>query len=758
MTIFASGLHKKRYMKRILLHILLALCFVPSQAQNSPTGDIYYGVVKWGDRKLRWDDFRAKNPKNGKTSSYVGLVAKPKPKTKIVDGIKYKYTDWENFVIQKESWMDANNMNESKLKHCQNQFDLWEYLVRKVAVDYPRKQDVSLDMQYYEMQKTFDAEIDRMNKLTNHGNNSQAVDSIADELAKELSEKELDPRDIVKGYEPSKVYWMSDAGLVVNVPFSGYASPAFGFSGGVSYNRKRFLYGFDFDMTFGKCNKQILKKKGHIEDGDWLYHGGMTLYFGYNAYNRNKKSFTPFIGAGVRFFYGGDKYEEYQPEKVNNNLDKKLELVGFSVGFGVMADFKVKHTVNMSYKLPGMESTETQIRVKPYFSLTNYGKPVGWTPALNICVGVNGKTYRLKKSEQAQKSNDDIHLGMVKWGERKLRWDDFKAVNPMKGKTSSYVSLKMISMQKEKILDGIKYKYIGRENYAIQGQSWIDTKNMNESKLKHCQNQFDLWEFLVRKVAVESEKQGVDFDKQYLQRAFDEEIERMNNVTSQGNNAQAVDSIADELAKKLTDEEFDPRDMTRGLEPSKVYWMGDMGIIASVPFSDYQGTSYGVSFGASYNRCKRLYGLDIDLSFFSKCKKQILAKKGHIDEGDWLTCGAITSYFGYNIYNRNKVALTPFIGAGVRFFDGGERYEEYKEKNNVTYECAGFSTGLGLMIDYKLKHTINLQSFFRIATETQLRVKPYFNITKYNNGIGWVPAINIAVGINTKTYRMWEKY
>jgi hypothetical protein len=183
--------------------------------------------------------------------------------------------------------------------------------------------------------------------------------------------------------------------------------------------------------------------------------------------------------------------------------------------------------------------------------------------------------------------------------------------------------------------------------------------------------------------------------------------------------------------------------------------MGDMGIIASVPFSDYQGTSYGVSFGASYNRCKRLYGLDIDMSFFSKCKKQILAKKGHIEEGDWHICGAITSYFGYNVYNRDKVALTPFIGVGVRFFDGGERYEEYKEKNNVTYQCAGFSTGLGMMIDYKLKHTINLQSFFRIATETQLRVKPYFSVTRYGNGVGWVPAINIAVGINTKTYRMW---
>ena len=358
--------------------------------------------------------------------------------------------------------------------------------------------------------------------------------------------------------------------------------------------------------------------------------------------------------------------------------------------------------------------------------------------------------------------NEDLHLGAVKWGERKLRWDDFRAKNPKKGKFSSYVDLLAKPKEKEKILDGIKYKYIGWENFVIQKESWMDANNMNESKLKHCQNQFDLWEYLIRKVAVEyPRKQAVSLDDQYseMQKAFDEEIDRMNRITNHGNNSQVVDSIADELAKKLTDAELDPRDIVKGLVPSKVYWMGDMGLMASLPFSEYQTMSYGVSFGASYNRCKRLYGLDLDISFLSKCKKQILAKKGHIDEDDWLFCGGITFYFGYNVYNRDKVALTPFIGAGVRFFDGGERYEQYvknKNRKHVMYECAGFSMGAGMMIDYKLKHTINsrFKGWGVDATETQLRVKPYFNFTLYNNGIGWVPAINLAVGVNTKTYRM----
>ena len=101
-------------------------------------------------------------------------------------------------MIQNRSWMDANNMNESKLRHCLNQFDLWEYLIRKVAIEFPRKQNIGLGEQYIEMQKTFDEEIDWMNKVTDQGNNSQVVDSIAYELAKKLTCDEVDPRDILR--------------------------------------------------------------------------------------------------------------------------------------------------------------------------------------------------------------------------------------------------------------------------------------------------------------------------------------------------------------------------------------------------------------------------------------------------------------------------------------------------------------------------------------------------------------------------------
>ena len=389
--------YKQVNMKRALLQILLALCFVPSQAQKvSDNDDMHYGMVKWGERKLRWDDFRAANPMKGRTSSYVGLVAKPKEMTKIIDGIKYKYVGWDNYVIQNRSWMDANNMNESKLRHCQNQFDLWEYLIRKVAIEFPRKQNIGLGEQYIEMQKTFDEEIDWMNKVTDQGNNSQVVDSIAYELAKKLTCDEVDPRDILRGFVPSKVYWMGDMGFLVSAPFSEYQAMSYGFSLGCSYNRCKRLYGIDMELSFlSKCKKQILAKEGHIEEGDWLCCGAFTFCFGYNVYNIDKVALTPFVGAGLRFFNGGDRYEEYI-----RNKDHKHEMYGcsgFSMGAGMMIDYKLKHTIDSRFKYKGLEATETQLRVKPYVNVTRYGDGIGWVPAINLAVGVNTKTYRMKE-------------------------------------------------------------------------------------------------------------------------------------------------------------------------------------------------------------------------------------------------------------------------------------------------------------------------------------------------------------------------
>lgn len=384
--------------KKVLLVVSMMFCFGTSSAQifklrNNAGSDTYFGLVKWSDRKLRWDDFKGHKPATmSKKASYISLKSMPVEQKKEIDGIYYKYIDFESYMVQNASWLDAKDINDSRLKLCQNQFDVWEYLGRERAIRYAQSQSSS-NLVWEEMTMDFERLAKEMDVITDYGRNGKAVDSIANELAKVLPTKELDPRELSKGLKPSIVNWQGDVGLVCGYPFSDYLSMTYGFSGGISYNRKKMLYGFDLDVALCKSNKHIFASKGEIKEGDVLFHGGMTLYLGYNAYNRNKVSLTPFVGAGVRFLDGGDKYEEYQEGK----NDKIIELAGFSTGVGMMIDYKIKHTINSKDRWMGIIATETQIRVKPYFSITNYRNDLGWVPAINLSVGINGKSYRMKK-------------------------------------------------------------------------------------------------------------------------------------------------------------------------------------------------------------------------------------------------------------------------------------------------------------------------------------------------------------------------
>ncbi len=363
------------------------MCFVPSQAQYS-SSDINYSSVKWSDRKLRFDDFKAIKPVNAKTASRISVYGRMKSQKKKVDNIKYNYYTWDNFMFQFRSWMDAESMTETRLKHCQNQFDLYEVMLRKLAIEYPLRNKEIYEL-YEDLQIRFDTEIDWMNIVTDNGNDSHAVDSIANDLANELTKTELNPKDMAEEFVPMSFALMGDASLLTNVPFSDYMTMCYGFSLGLGLNVNRFFLGFDADVSFGKWKKHVDDPEGVIGKDALLINGGVTGYMGYNVYDSKKLSFTPFIGLGSRNANGGEKYE--------NN--RKLVYSSFSFGAGMMFDFKFGREIDFRNRILGVETDEKSIRVKPYLSFTRYGNGIGWTPALNVCVGVNLKAFWMKKKE-----------------------------------------------------------------------------------------------------------------------------------------------------------------------------------------------------------------------------------------------------------------------------------------------------------------------------------------------------------------------
>ena len=111
----------------------MVLSFAPSQAQNTDDDNMHPSMVKWSDRKLRWDDFKGTKPmlSDDDDIAHLSLYLESKECTKKVDGIVYKYYGYDTYMDQKESWIAHQNRSESVLKHYQNQFDLWECLARE---------------------------------------------------------------------------------------------------------------------------------------------------------------------------------------------------------------------------------------------------------------------------------------------------------------------------------------------------------------------------------------------------------------------------------------------------------------------------------------------------------------------------------------------------------------------------------------------------------------------------------------------------
>ena len=376
-----------RKMKRILLPLFMVLSFAPSQAQNTDDDNMHPSMVKWSDRKLRWDDFKGTKPmlSDDDDIAHLSLYLESKECTKKVDGIVYKYYGYDTYMDQKESWIAHQNRSESVLKHYQNQFDLWECLAREYI------NGVTVVNSFSRVREQFDKEAKVMNKKTNNGEKKAMVDSIADYLANRLHGIELDPIKIVADYVDNKWAYAFNFGFSSHFPLdTEYQKGSYGFCVGYDIFIKKFVFGMDFDAEFGsKCRKTIHADKGDVEVGDKLENGGLTVFGGYNVINGRSFALTPYANLGVRFMNGGEKYKEENNKYIVTN--------GFTAGIGFMADFIFRRTINMRNIFWSVAKSEQSIRVKPYFSISNYRHGIGWIPEINISVAYNIKTGGMKK-------------------------------------------------------------------------------------------------------------------------------------------------------------------------------------------------------------------------------------------------------------------------------------------------------------------------------------------------------------------------
>lgn len=375
-----------------------------------------------------------------------------------------------------------------------------------------------------------------------------------------------------------------------------------------------------------------------------------------------------------------------------------------------------------------------------------------------IIIPTYKKSNGMKSSYNTQGvGSDGIYSNnMMVWRSHKLSWKDFKGKNVYKEGliyNMSYANIPFIQKQK---IGNTTYTYYENRSLLNTEESWVDDSNKNPTTLKLAETDFNLWELYGRKALIEYNSipdASIDKIYSFYKKIFDRRTEDLRQITENGSNREKLDEYSAEVEKELEELPFNPEAQVAGLREKNGYYL-NVGFSSHISFSKYFSSQYGFNMSAGGFSERHMIGGDLDLEFGGKCHKEIWTKKGTIYDGDKVFGGGITLQYGYTVLQKSSVDITPYIGFGAHFYDGGKEYKEGRNAESV--EISGISFGIGCAFDIIASRGI------AIKTEDQnirknvhsIGIKPYFCLTHYSGEVGWVPALNIAVDWDMRSWKL----
>ncbi|MBR3530851.1 MAG: hypothetical protein IKN83_05730 [Bacteroidaceae bacterium] len=352
---------------------------------------------------------------------------------------------------------------------------------------------------------------------------------------------------------------------------------------------------------------------------------------------------------------------------------------------------------------------------------------------------------------------------MVPWKDRPLTWNDFKASYPTKDTLAYEVSYHASPRIEKKKIGNTTYEYYLYDSYVNTAESWVNPTYKTNDLLKLTQANFDLWELCCRKAIMEYSSlteanidEIFDFHKRLCLRRQDEHY----NLSSRGTDHAAVERFAEEVKGELAHTVYHPEEYVAPLEINRgIYYA--IGVESHIPFSDYFKPFFGmtVSLGGYLNK-NSMVGMEANFTGFGKCKQNIYSKKGMMEKGEEAMNYSLSLIYGRYLMSGGSVDLMPYVGLGVRSYQGGEVYPEYHRDNkNNQIHRTGISMGIGMMTDFNLKRKVMFRTRSSSIEQlnTCIRLRPYFNVTYYPRTLGWVPALNIGVEFCQKGYKLHKR-
>lgn len=353
-----------------------------------------------------------------------------------------------------------------------------------------------------------------------------------------------------------------------------------------------------------------------------------------------------------------------------------------------------------------------------------------------------------------------FNSSIVPWRESRLSWDDFMGLSPMVDSLNATTGFCVQSVPHRVKKDGVKYYYYAFDSFRNTSEMWVKESAKTDNLLKYCQADFDMLELNMRKATQEyctNPEVAMSSTLSFYEGAFDRQSERYRNITNEGENVEETNKMYADVQEELSRTAYKPAAHVAQLTRSWGY-VGSIGLETHVPFSAYVGPCVGLAMGAQYLWRHNMLGLDIGLLFGGRCHKDIVSSDGTIHDGEDIQSASGMISYGYNLsQGLKRLEITPFVGFGVRTYDGGQKELEYQvPKGSNQIEILGPQLALGCILDLALDHRVYIKYNDNKVNEHRrvIRFKPYFNLTRYSEDLGWVPAINLTVEYGSCSRRL----
>jgi len=337
----------------------------------------------------------------------------------------------------------------------------------------------------------------------------------------------------------------------------------------------------------------------------------------------------------------------------------------------------------------------------------------------------------------------------IAWSDGPIGWNNFQGY-PNNVDTLLYeIHYESNTETMEQHSGRTTYYFRWPKTYLVPEISWVKPEKRNDLTLKFVQTQFDLWELISRKALLEynSTTEYVDWNEltSYYNQLFNRRKESFYLDSEKATNKEYIDFYSDMIRKELDTLDFQPKTVADTMSFRRGAFFS-ASLQTRFPLTDYASVGICADMDFGFYIKKHMIAMDMAMGY-AKCKKDIYESDGVISKGDAMLDGSMNLYYGHLVKQNAKITLTTFAGIGVNFYNGGEKYE-WSEGEDKQAEKAGFTFGIGAMMDFPIRRKIDFKtrSLNIDCTTHAIRIKPYFSCTKYHGDMGLVPAFNIAIG------------